>query len=59
MVIQVIAVALVLIFPQIAMWFPNWLQERMKAERLKEESTYQQERHEGRAPPRGVAPLPG
>jgi tripartite ATP-independent transporter DctM subunit len=59
MVIQVIAVALVLIFPQIAMWFPNWLQERMKAERLKEESSYQQERHEGRAPPRGVAPLPG
>jgi tripartite ATP-independent transporter DctM subunit len=27
MVIQVICVALVLIFPGIAMWFPNWLQE--------------------------------
>ena len=27
MVIQVICVALVLIFPSIAMWFPNWLQE--------------------------------
>ena len=25
MVIQVIAVALVLVFPQIAMWFPNWM----------------------------------
>ena len=25
MVIQVICVVLVLIFPQIAMWFPNWL----------------------------------
>lgn len=35
MVIQVICVALVLIFPQIAMWFPNWLNERMKAERMK------------------------
>jgi tripartite ATP-independent transporter DctM subunit len=37
MVIQVICVALVLIFPQIAMWFPNWLQARMKAERMKGE----------------------
>src|SRR6185436_19175770 len=27
MVIQVLCVALVLIFPSIAMWFPNWLQE--------------------------------
>jgi len=27
MIIQVICVALVLIFPAIAMWFPNWLQE--------------------------------
>ena len=27
MVIQVLCVALVLIFPGIAMWFPNWLQE--------------------------------
>jgi hypothetical protein len=27
MVIQVICVALVLAFPQIAMWFPQWLQE--------------------------------
>jgi tripartite ATP-independent transporter DctM subunit len=59
MVIQVIAVALVLIFPQIAMWFPNWLQERMKAERMREQGTYQQERHEGRGAPRGVVPLPG
>jgi tripartite ATP-independent transporter DctM subunit len=38
MVIQVICVALVLIFPQIAMWFPNWLGERMKAERMKSET---------------------
>ena len=59
MVIQVIAVALVIVFPQIAMWFPNWLQERMKAERLREQGTYQQERHEGRAATRGIAPLPG
>jgi tripartite ATP-independent transporter DctM subunit len=59
MVIQVIAVALVLIFPQIAMWFPNWLQERMKAERMRDQGTYQQERHEGRGAPRGVVPLPG
>ena len=36
MVIQVICVALVLAFPQIAMWFPNWLQERVKAERMRE-----------------------
>ena len=27
MVIQCLCVALVLIFPGIAMWFPNWLQE--------------------------------
>ena len=33
MVIQVICVVLVLIFPSIAMWFPNWLQERRKAAR--------------------------
>ncbi len=33
MVIQCIAVVLVLIFPQIAMWFPNWLQEQRDAER--------------------------
>jgi tripartite ATP-independent transporter DctM subunit len=33
MVIQVICVALVLIFPAIAMWFPNWLQARRQAER--------------------------
>jgi len=33
MVIQVICVALVLIFPAIAMWFPNWLQERRDAAR--------------------------
>jgi len=36
MVIQVICVALVLAFPQIAMWFPNWLQERVKAERVRD-----------------------
>jgi len=36
MVIQVICVALVLAFPQIAMWFPNWLQERVKAERMRD-----------------------
>jgi len=35
MVLQVICVALVLVFPQIAMWFPNWLNERIKAERMK------------------------
>jgi TRAP-type mannitol/chloroaromatic compound transport system permease large subunit len=33
MVIQVICVVLVLVFPSIAMWFPNWLQERRKAAR--------------------------
>jgi tripartite ATP-independent transporter DctM subunit len=33
MVIQVICVVLVLIFPSIAMWFPNWLQERRTAAR--------------------------
>jgi TRAP-type mannitol/chloroaromatic compound transport system permease large subunit len=33
MVIQCICVVLVLIFPSIAMWFPNWLQERRDAER--------------------------
>ena len=37
MVIQVICVALVLIFPSIAMWFPSWLQERAKAERMREQ----------------------
>jgi hypothetical protein len=37
MVIQVICVVLVLIFPQIAMWFPNWLQARLKAERMRSE----------------------
>jgi TRAP-type mannitol/chloroaromatic compound transport system permease large subunit len=36
MVLQVICVALVLAFPQIAMWFPTWLQERVKAERMRE-----------------------
>ena len=35
MVIQVICVALLVIFPSIAMWFPNWLNERTKAERMK------------------------
>ena len=38
MVIQVICVALVVVFPQIAMWFPNWLNERARAERMKEDS---------------------
>jgi tripartite ATP-independent transporter DctM subunit len=33
MVIQCIAVVLVLIFPQIAMWFPEWLQKQRDAER--------------------------
>ena len=33
MVIQCIAVVLVLVFPAIAMWFPNWLQERRDADR--------------------------
>jgi tripartite ATP-independent transporter DctM subunit len=33
MVIQCICVGLVLVFPSIAMWFPNWLQERRNAER--------------------------
>jgi hypothetical protein len=33
MVIQVICVVLVLVFPSIAMWFPNWLQERRVAAR--------------------------
>jgi tripartite ATP-independent transporter DctM subunit len=36
MVIQVICVILVLIFPSIAMWFPNWLQERRNAARTAE-----------------------
>ncbi|HWA37415.1 MAG TPA: TRAP transporter large permease subunit, partial [Burkholderiales bacterium] len=36
MVIQVICVALVLAFPNIALWFPNWIQERVKAERMRE-----------------------
>ena len=38
MVIQVICVALVMIFPSIAMWFPKWLQERAKAERMRDKS---------------------
>jgi hypothetical protein len=33
MVIQCICVVLVLAFPAIAMWFPNWLQERRLAQR--------------------------
>jgi len=36
MVIQVICVAIVIAWPPIAMWFPNWLQERVKAERQRE-----------------------
>jgi tripartite ATP-independent transporter DctM subunit len=39
MVIQVICVALVMIFPSIAMWFPHWLQERAKAERMRDKSS--------------------
>jgi hypothetical protein len=33
MVLQCVCVALVLIFPAIAMWFPHWLQARRVAER--------------------------
>jgi len=33
MVIQCICVVLVLAFPSIAMWFPNWLDERRRAQR--------------------------
>ncbi len=36
MVIQVICVVLVLIFPAIATWFPDWLQERRDARRAGE-----------------------
>jgi tripartite ATP-independent transporter DctM subunit len=39
MVIQCICVALVMIFPSIAMWFPHWLQERAKAERMRDKSS--------------------
>ena len=35
MVIQCICVALVLAFPSIAMWLPNWNQERIRAQREK------------------------
>jgi TRAP-type mannitol/chloroaromatic compound transport system permease large subunit len=55
MVIQVICVALVLLLPSIAMWFPDWLQERAKAERLREQS---EERSRPALPPR-TAPDPG
>ena len=37
MVIQCICVVLVLIYPAIAMWFPNWLQERRNKARLAQE----------------------
>jgi hypothetical protein len=33
MVIQCICVVLVLVFPNIAMWFPTWLNERTRAAR--------------------------
>jgi Tripartite ATP-independent periplasmic transporter, DctM component len=33
MVLQCVCVVLVLAFPSIAMWFPNWLDERRKAAR--------------------------
>jgi hypothetical protein len=39
MVIQCICVALVMVFPSIAMWFPHWLQERAKAERMRDKSS--------------------
>jgi TRAP-type mannitol/chloroaromatic compound transport system permease large subunit len=39
MVIQCVCVALVVVFPSIAMWFPNWLQERTKTERLRDKAT--------------------
>jgi tripartite ATP-independent transporter DctM subunit len=42
MVIQVICVLLVLAFPQIAMWLPNWNNERIKAQRLQSHETTQQ-----------------
>ena len=42
MVIQCVCVALVLLFPSIAMWFPNWLNERTKAERMKEQQGSEQ-----------------
>jgi tripartite ATP-independent transporter DctM subunit len=41
MVIQCICVALVMIYPPIAMWFPHWLQERAKAERMRDKSESQ------------------
>jgi len=37
MVIQCICVVIVLAWPPIAMWFPQWLQERAKAERMRSE----------------------
>ena len=49
MVIQCICVALVLLFPQIAMWFPQWLNERVKAERMRD--------NKGDAQPVRLAPL--
>jgi tripartite ATP-independent transporter DctM subunit len=41
MVIQCLCVALVLLFPQIAMWFPQWLEsgDRLAAPALKDEET--------------------
>jgi tripartite ATP-independent transporter DctM subunit len=39
MVIQCICVALVMVFPSIAMWFPHWLQDRAKAERMRDKSS--------------------
>jgi TRAP-type mannitol/chloroaromatic compound transport system permease large subunit len=41
MVIQCICVALVMIYPPIAMWFPHWLQERAKAERMRDKGESQ------------------
>jgi tripartite ATP-independent transporter DctM subunit len=35
MVIQCICVVIILLWPPIAMWFPEWLQERAKAERMR------------------------
>jgi hypothetical protein len=41
MVIQCLCVALVLLFPQIAMWFPQWLEsgDRLATPALKDEET--------------------
>jgi hypothetical protein len=50
MVLQVACVALVLIFPAIAMWFPQWLQARRIAARTAQ--------IEQVAPPQNIAATP-